>query len=212
LDGNFNSHPKPVVITFDDGFADFVEQALPILIKHGMQSTVYVVTRYVGGRSLWLAEEGEAERQMMTWEQITSVHQDGVEIGAHGHLHQQLDVLPTDIVFQDILESKHLIEEHLDQPINSFAYPHGYHSSSIKRLVQNAGFTSACAVKHAMSSTEDDPFSLARLIISPDVDVDKFKLLLEGQGLPVAPYPERMQTKAWRGIRWMLNRLSNRAG
>jgi peptidoglycan/xylan/chitin deacetylase (PgdA/CDA1 family) len=210
--GKFDSQLKPVVITFDDGFADFSEQALPILTAHSMQATVYIVTQYVGGKSLWLAHEGESTQQMMTWEQISSARQQGIEIGAHGHKHRQLDVIPSDEVLQDIIESKQTIEEHLGHSIYSFAYPHGYHSRSIQRMVQKAGFTSACGVKHAMSSTEDDPFALARLIVSPDMDMEKFPLLLAGHDLPVAPYPERVQTKAWRGMRWVLARLSNRVG
>jgi peptidoglycan/xylan/chitin deacetylase (PgdA/CDA1 family) len=211
LKGNFSTRLKPVIITFDDGYADFFDHALPVVIKYGMKATVYITTQYVGGQSQWLNREGEGKRQMMTWDQIRSLSADGIECGAHGHLHQQLDVLPSAQARQDVVNSKHMLEEHLAHPIYSFAYPHGYYSQNLKRLVQNAGFTSACAVKHAMSSTEDDTFALARLIISPDVVLDKFRLMLEGRNLPVAPYPEPVRTKAWRGMRWFLARIHSKA-
>jgi peptidoglycan/xylan/chitin deacetylase (PgdA/CDA1 family) len=209
--GNYSAQLKPVVITFDDGFADFYTQALPVLINYGMRATLFITTHYVGGTSTWLSHAGEAHRLMLSWEQVREVSSHGIECGAHGHFHHQLDVMPAEAAREDILQSKGLLEQHLARPVFSFAYPHGYYSQPLKTIVQQAGFTSACGVKHAFSSSEDDPFALARLIVSRDTDLPAFQHMLAGEGLPVAPYPERARTKAWRGVRWFYRRLNTRA-
>jgi len=87
----------------------------------------------------------------------------------------------------------------------SFAYPHGYHSARVQQLVREAGYTSACAVKYAMSSETDDPFSLARLLVSPDSNGEEFAALLSGRSSPptAAVYQiyARARASAWRLVR-----------
>src|SRR3954449_3067340 len=61
---------RPVVVTFDDGFADFHTAALPVLARYGFSATLYVATGYIGDTSRWLAAEGEGERPMLTWAQL----------------------------------------------------------------------------------------------------------------------------------------------
>jgi peptidoglycan/xylan/chitin deacetylase (PgdA/CDA1 family) len=191
---------RPIVITFDDGLADFYSGAWPILRRYGFSSTLYIVTGYVGSVSRWLAADGEGERQMMDWAQVAEVCADGVECGAHSHSHPQLDTLSLVAARGEIVRSREELEEHLDRPVTSFAYPHGYYSPAVRRMVQEAGYSSACGVKHAVSTLADDRFALARIIVSSNVDVESFGRLLVGQGLLIAPH-ERMQTKMWRWYR-----------
>jgi hypothetical protein len=71
----------------------------------------------------------------------------------------------------------------------------------VRQMVRDAGFASACAVKHAMSSPDDDPFSLARVSIRSDVTIETFSRWLEGHGLRTAPRRERPRTTVWRYVR-----------
>jgi peptidoglycan/xylan/chitin deacetylase (PgdA/CDA1 family) len=192
---------RPVLITFDDGLADFATGAVPVLRRYGFASTLYITTGYVGETSRWLTPEGEGSRPMLTWEQISQLKQDAVECGAHSHTHPQMDILSPAAARDEIQRSKRLLEDHLGEPVTTFAYPHGYYSTAVRRAVQEAGFTSACAVKHAISMTGDDRFALARMIISPDVSIDIFEKMLAGSVLPVAWTHERIQTRIWRVVR-----------
>jgi peptidoglycan/xylan/chitin deacetylase (PgdA/CDA1 family) len=190
---------RPVVITFDDGFADF-GNALPVLKSMQLTATLYIVTGYVGDASRWLAPEGEGDRPMLTWSQILEIDASGIECGAHSRTHPQLDVLQKTRAWDEISRSKEEMEQHLGHLVNSFAYPHGYYSPAVRRMVEQAGFTSACGVKHAMSAMNDDRFGLARIIVAADTSVQDLSRLLEGQGLAVAPH-ERMRTVGWRLFR-----------
>ncbi len=193
---------RPVVLTFDDGLADFYAGALPVLKSYAFAATLYIATQFVGGTSRWLHAEGEGERPMLTWSQIADIHASGIECGAHSHSHPQLDVLSLAEAGDEITRSKAILEQHLGRAVTTFAYPHGYYDSGVRRLVQQAGYTSACAVKHALSSLADDRFALARIIVSPeDANVENFANLLAGRGLRLAPTRERVRTRGWRLVR-----------
>ncbi len=171
---------KPVVVTFDDGFADFYTTALPILAQHSFVATLFVTTDFVNATSRWLQKEGEATRPMLTWEQLSELAAYGIECGAHSRSHAQLDILPHAQAKAEIEQSKQCLEEHLGRAITSFAYPFGYQTARIQQLVQAAGFSAACAVKHGMSSAKDDPFALQRLMVSNEMETTDFAALLSG--------------------------------
>jgi peptidoglycan/xylan/chitin deacetylase (PgdA/CDA1 family) len=195
--------PKPslperlVVITFDDGFADFTTGAAPALADTGMAATLYVSTAYVGETSTWLGPDGE--QPMLSWAAIADLAAQGIEIGAHSHQHRALDELDRATAQIEIVQSKQLLEEQLGALIESFAYPHGYHTRAIKDMVRFAGFSSACGVKHALSGPGDDPYGIARIMVPGDATVEELDRLM--RGLSRAPRRERLQTKAWRAVR-----------
>ena len=96
------------------------------------------------------------------------------------------------------MRSRQELEDGLGRAVHSFAYPHGYHDGTVRRFVEEAGYTSACGVKHVLSSLDDDPFSLGRVIVTRDVDAARLRRLLLDECLPIAPRRERLQTKGWR--------------
>ena len=185
LQGRSALPERPVILTFDDGLADFYTDALPVLKRCGFTATLYVTTGFINGTSKWLQREGEASRPMLTWEQLTEISASGIECGAHSHNHPQLDTLSRNAAQSEIVQSKRYLEYHLDQEVSSFAYPYGYHSATIQRQVQEAGYTSACAVKHAMSSLTTDSFALARLMVRADTSVPALTMLLGGRPAPI---------------------------
>jgi peptidoglycan/xylan/chitin deacetylase (PgdA/CDA1 family) len=189
---------KPVVITFDDGFLDFYTSAWPLLRHYECTATLYVVTSYMGQTSRWLVAEGESKRPMMSWDQLRDVQRQGIECGAHTQTHPQLDTLSRNAARDEIVGSKRVLEAHLGRPVTSFAFPHGYHSPSVKQLVREAGFNNACAVKHAMSFGQDDLFALSRIIVYADTDIAAFAKLLRGETVGFAPTRENLHTKGWR--------------
>ena len=192
---------RPVVITFDDGLADFYANALPVLLQYRYPATLFIATAYIGGTSLWLYKERVSNYAMLTWEQISEIASSGVEIGSHGHSHNQLDTLPLHLARDEIVRSRAILEDHLGRPVDSFAYPYGYHSTAIRELLPQAGYQAAFAVKHAISSLADDRYALARIIITAEISNNRFSQLLNGDGLRTAPIEEKLQTKAWRAVR-----------
>ena len=199
--GRSPSPVKPVVLTFDDGFRDFSTSALPILRRHKLAATLYVVSGFVGATSKWLTRIGEGSRPLATWSEIRSIQAAGIEIGAHSVTHRALDVLSPTEARNEIANSKSVIEQELGSPVRSFAYPFGHQNSRTRQLVREAGFSSACAVKYAMSTSEDDPFALARQIVRPGTDVSRFEAILSGAPPLLSLGLDRARSATWATLR-----------
>jgi peptidoglycan/xylan/chitin deacetylase (PgdA/CDA1 family) len=131
---------------------------------------------------------------MLTWEQLAEINSSGIECAAHTHTHPALDMLPPSAARDEIVHSKELLEEHLDQRISSFAYPYGFYSSRVLHIVRESGFDSACAIGRKMSSLHDNAYALARLMIWPDTTVDMLETALStGHGPLIASPVKRIR-------------------
>ena len=195
---------RPIVLTFDDGFADFYTSVLPILKEHHFTATLYITTGYINDTSRWLKRERETTRCMLTWEQLAEIRDNGIECGAHSHTHPQLDTLPLITARYEIMGSKMMLEQHLKQRITTFAYPYGYYTATLQKLVREAGYTSACAVKHAMSSEITDPLALARITISANTDIGALASLITGRKLSgISAMYMQARTPVWQVVRRM---------
>lgn len=193
---------RVVLITFDDGFADFFTEALPVLKHYDFAATLYIATAFINGTSRWLQRERETMRPMLTWEQIRQLSSLDIECGGHSHSHRQLDILPTSMARDEILCCKYLLEDQLGREVTSFSYPYGYHSNAVKRIVRETGYTSACAVKYEMSCVTTNPFAMSRLSVDADTSREMFVALLTR----TAPVPQKNLCKDTRAALWRLVR------
>jgi peptidoglycan/xylan/chitin deacetylase (PgdA/CDA1 family) len=197
--------PEPAVLTFDDGFADFHSTVAPLLVARRLSATLYVTTGALSGRGAPDRGEGRGSlfppADMLTWRQVAELDALGVEIGGHTRTHPQLDTLPRPHAWEEIEGCRGRLEDALGHPVHSFAYPHGYSSPSVRRLVREAGWTSATAVRSAFSSSADEPLRIARLMVRADTDRERFRSWSRGAGAPVAPFSEGACTTAWRAYR-----------
>jgi peptidoglycan/xylan/chitin deacetylase (PgdA/CDA1 family) len=101
---------------------------------------------------------------------------------------------------QEILRPREILEDKLACRISSFAYPFGYYSQAVRQIVRECGYSSACVVRYALSSTSDDPFALARLIVTRNMDIGRFARLLEGCWMPDT-IVQRARATLWRLVR-----------
>jgi peptidoglycan/xylan/chitin deacetylase (PgdA/CDA1 family) len=134
---------RTFVLTFDDGYEDFLTQAYPILRRHGFTATVFLVTDRVGECSDW---QGEAGTPLLSWEQVKALHRDGVSFGSHTCTHPQLTRLPSEHVWHELCASKECLEARLGQEVKLLAYPYGESSGEIQRMAMQAGYRIACGV------------------------------------------------------------------
>lgn len=191
---------KPLAVTFDDGRQDFADHAVSPMAARGVPSTMYVVSGHVGGSSAWLDIPGEHQQPMMTWSQISDAGAAGVEIGAHSVNHPELDVVGTSLAAGEIARSRTQLEDGLGTAVRTFAYPHGYYSARVQRLVREAGFDSAAAVHDRWSSDSDDRFALSRLIINGDTTPAQLEARLQQPAYPRAHGHPALRA-GWRAVR-----------
>lgn len=190
-----------VVITFDDGLADFAESAYPILDRFGLPSTLFVTTGYVGDSARWLAPLGEADRPMLRWDELRGLHAAGVELGSHSHTHPHLDVLLDDTLRWELATSGGLLRVETGAAADLLAYPHGSHDRTVIEAAQAAGYRAAAAVKNATCPTAAHLFSLARIVVPSQAGPRRLLELMDGVGIAQAPTRERLATKAFRQVR-----------
>lgn len=201
---------RPVLITFDDGFADFADAA-QVLAERRIPSTLYITTGALAGRGPRPPDLALPPATMLDWSGLAELKTLGVELGGHTHTHRQLDTLRADDVTDDIARSKAMLEDALGHEVPSFAYPYGFHCAETRHVVQTLGHKSACAVMNALSSDTDDVLALARLTVQATTSRAEIAAWLDGRGARVAPYRERLRTKAFRGFRRARNSFPRRA-
>jgi peptidoglycan/xylan/chitin deacetylase (PgdA/CDA1 family) len=188
-----------VVIAFDDGFADFASAALPELHDRGLTATLFVATGLLRGGPEPPVYRALAPH-MLEWSQLPELQAAGIEIGGHSHTHPQLDTLGTAAVREEVGRCTALLSEALAAPVRAFAYPHGYSSARVRRVVADAGYRGACAVRNTLTGTGDDAFALGRLMVTSDTDVGTVDGWLQRR----APLPLRREsplTRGWRAYR-----------
>jgi peptidoglycan/xylan/chitin deacetylase (PgdA/CDA1 family) len=192
--------PHPVVITFDDGWADFacVES---VLARYEIPATLYVTTGFVDRHPATLARLGAGPRDALSWSEVRDVAARGIEVGAHSRTHPQLDAIPRRAAVAEIVDSRHRLEDELQRAVRTFAYPHGYSNTFVRRAVAQNGFDAACAVRNAFSSTRDDVFALARLTVRATTPSAVVGAWIDGQGADLASERVRVRTHAWRTYR-----------
>lgn len=153
--------PDPVVLTFDDGTADVVDVALPVLMRHGVPATLYVATDFV--------ERGEpfpAGGRPASWAGLRDAVATGlVALGSHTHRHVLLDRLPPQEIDEELRRSVELLEDRVQVEVADFAYPKAVAPSSAADRAVRARFRSA-----ALAGTRPNPYGATdphRLARSP---------------------------------------------
>lgn len=197
LKGEAPFPPRPIALTFDDGFDDTLS-AVETLKARGIPATVYVTSGTV------------ATPAGISLGALRALAQGDCEIGAHSVSHPHLDELPQADAAREIKDSRHQLEQQLERSITTFAYPHGAYDRGVRESVIAAGFSSAVAVKNALSHRADDPFAIARWTVTHDTSVATLERVLSGDGAPLAWSRERHRTRASRAARRLRRRI--RAG
>jgi len=146
------------VLTFDDGYANVHEHALPVLVRYGFGATVFVVAGHVGRVNDWAQPpRGLGRQPMLSWSQIEKLSDNGIEIGAHTLSHADLSALEPEELEQEIVGSAQEINSRLSEPVQTFAYPYGRVSDDAVAIVGRA-FRAACTTVHRRVS--DEPMML----------------------------------------------------
>jgi peptidoglycan/xylan/chitin deacetylase (PgdA/CDA1 family) len=165
---------RPVIVTFDDGYRDCVNNAVPILKEHGFTATFYIVAGLVGKTSRWLVKERGLELPLADWGLLRDLHAAGLELGSHGLTHARLTELSPAACREELLESRHLMKDRLGHEVRHLAYPFGCFDDRVRALAEEVGFRSACSVRIGLSSRNDDPLALARVPINGEETLQDF--------------------------------------
>lgn len=154
---------KPIIISFDDGYADSYSSALPILRSHGFKAVNFVTTGLIEVPGY------------LTWGQIEEMKNSGVfTFGSHSVHHWALTYLTDDRIRYEVSESKNILGSHLGYPINWFAYPYGNVNNQVIKVLQQAGYMGAFGTNLGTSQLKSALFTLPRIRIGGGDSVSSF--------------------------------------
>jgi peptidoglycan/xylan/chitin deacetylase (PgdA/CDA1 family) len=152
-----------VAITFDDGFANVVDVAYPLLAEHEFAATVFCVASHLGAMSDWPSQAPRAPRLPLARpSELARLAEAGWEIGSHGLRHDPLEIGP-DALRRDFAESKRVLEEAVGVPVSSYAYPYGVVPRGAAAVLAETGYRAACTGRLGTVQPGADPFALPRV-------------------------------------------------
>lgn len=136
---------KSFVLTFDDGYQDVHSRDCPILERFGFTATVFLVAGRMGASSNWAGQDGARSGLLLSWAEARDLARRGFVLGSHTLSHPRLSLLDDRSAFEEIRNSRMLLEDRLGMPVDFFSYPYSDSDARIERLVESAGYAAACA-------------------------------------------------------------------
>jgi peptidoglycan/xylan/chitin deacetylase (PgdA/CDA1 family) len=170
---------RHVCITFDDGYHDNLDYALPVLHELGIPATIFVPSAIIDGRApiYWY----EQAPPLLSWSELRQISHEGlVAIGAHTRTHPALCKLSDDAAWDEIAGSRGDVEERVGRPVTSFAYPAGLYGEREVRMVREAGYRVALTCDPGLNGPGHRPHAMHRLVIDARDDLKMFEAKLTG--------------------------------
>jgi peptidoglycan/xylan/chitin deacetylase (PgdA/CDA1 family) len=155
---------KPVIITFDDGYRDFLT-ALPSLQKYLFDATVFLVAGRIGGFADWDNCYGKAA-PLMSWPEILELAREGTELGCHSLTHRPMTEMNRSDLLRDTCHARKILEEGLETSIVHFAYPYGAENEIVRSVIAELRFSCALSCRAGLARFGDEILTLPRIEVA----------------------------------------------
>jgi peptidoglycan/xylan/chitin deacetylase (PgdA/CDA1 family) len=178
---------RAVLITFDDGYLDNLEQAAPILVDHGYPAVIFTPIGYLDPGARPLPHEESLFRSgihnpTLTWSRLAELDEAGIRIESHGIGHRRLAELDQDEALREIAISKLRLEEALGREVEAYAYVKGSRAdyrAEHASLVRQAGYKLGFSAVSGVNDSGSDRYQLLRYNVEP-YSARTFELVLTG--------------------------------
>jgi peptidoglycan/xylan/chitin deacetylase (PgdA/CDA1 family) len=161
-------------ITFDDGYLNNLEHALPVLQRHGYSSTCYFVSRQLGGSNVWDHGKGILPKPLMQTHHLRAWVDGGQEVGAHTRSHADLTRLDAAQALDEIQGCKADLETASGTVVSQFCYPYGFYNAALVAQVRQSGYTAATTTARARATTRSSAWELPRVPVMGSVWLPQF--------------------------------------
>ena len=167
MNGEQTLPPRPIILTFDDGYEDNFTVAFPLLRQFGFSAVIFAVT---DERRTNFWDSSEPPARLLSSEQLRELSRHGIEIGSHTSSHSNLTISSPESVQKEVKESKSSLEQLLGNEVISFAYPYGALNEAAKQMVENAGYTFGVAADTGSFTFYSDLMGIRRSQVFPWTD------------------------------------------
>ncbi len=165
---------RVVGITFDDGYRNVFQHALPVLREAGFTATNYFVAHKLGEGNSWDYEKGIPHSDLMSLDEMRAWAASGQEVGSHTLDHVPLPQLSPVLARDQIARSRTALESMLDAQVSAFCYPYGGETPALRAMVREAGYTNATTTERGLARADDDCFGLPRVTVSRSTHLLRF--------------------------------------
>jgi peptidoglycan/xylan/chitin deacetylase (PgdA/CDA1 family) len=167
LQGHGAMPPKPVILTFDDGYGDHFKHAFPLLKRHGFSGTFFIITGLVGHGGY------------LTWSHLREMADAGMEVGSHTVSHPDLAHLDARAQERELAESREALETELGRSARVLSYPSGAYDPQVAAAASRAGYVAAVTTKHGVTHERSKLMELPRVRIRGEDPLEVFVWRLE---------------------------------
>jgi peptidoglycan/xylan/chitin deacetylase (PgdA/CDA1 family) len=151
-------------LTFDDGYADFLHTAVPILEKFGFSATVFAVAGMLGKENDWEhVYNPRPPMRLLGSEELREVSERGMEVGSHSMTHTALPGLDRELLEQELGDSRRKLGEILGEAVEGFCYPYGGLDAAAVAAARRTGYGYACSFE---TRVERSAYDLPRIAVS----------------------------------------------
>jgi peptidoglycan/xylan/chitin deacetylase (PgdA/CDA1 family) len=184
LEARRTNAPLPnhsVVLTFDDGYRNFLTGALPRLAEREMPASVFLITDRIPDESqsnhAWSELDDET---FLSWDEVRELHQHGVEFGSHTCSHRKLSQIAASDAEHELRISQQKIRGHLSQTVMPLAFPYGAYSDAVVAMARELPYTCALTTDAGTNGPSTDLFLLRRNLIGDNDDEALFAARVSG--------------------------------
>jgi peptidoglycan/xylan/chitin deacetylase (PgdA/CDA1 family) len=181
IDSKQTAPPRSLLLTFDDGYADNMLVALPVLQAYDMRATLFVITGYIGQSNRW-NHRACYDAQHMTWDDLRHWHESGGDIGGHSHLHYCMTRLGYDEQQETVRLNKRLLEKEIGVTPRAFAYPYGRFNQAVVDVIRQH-YELAFATDEGHWNARCYRYAINRLTISPTWTIEEFARQIQARRL-----------------------------
>jgi peptidoglycan/xylan/chitin deacetylase (PgdA/CDA1 family) len=168
---------KQVILTFDDGYQDFTLNAFPILQRHRLPATVFLVTDMLGQKATW--SKSGLSVPLMTEEEVRCIKAEGIDLGSHTLTHTDLTALSDHELQRQLVASRQALVD-LGETFHSFSYPWGNNTDREAEAVKGAGYECAVGAGWRPGVSRPHLYRLGRRVIHRDLDMNAFQRMMAG--------------------------------
>lgn len=205
LHGRATMPTSPVLLTFDDGYRELCDNALPAVVANGFNATVFVVTGRLGQTNTWDEAAGWAPLPLMSAEQIRHWAEQGIDFGSHSQTHSVLTEIAEEELISELSSSAQELGKILERKVTCFAYPYGRHNATIRAMTARY-FDLAFGNEEGLNSVLTDRLRIRRTMVRHGDNLSVYsRRLSKGR----SPFWEFRELRVQARLRSRLNCIRN---
>jgi len=167
--GRQQTPKRPIALTFDDGYRSIYENAWPLLRRHGLAATVFLVTDCIGGTNRW--DTQRPQEPLLDTSQIAEMKTGGIRFGSHTCTHRPLINLSHPEILEEFTRSRAALETLLGEAVTTLAYPYNKQNRAVRALARQAGYRAAVLGRGRLNARWTNPQALMRIAVHSETTV-----------------------------------------